>query len=124
MRAKLGVEAQIKRFQREARIQARGHSWKNLAKNLPVFCPCPGNLHKTKLKFNGLISLVEEISGVHNIESMVWSLLISLMQAYGEKEQISKKEICTIYLKNTRKLNAVGNAFAERETAIIKEISR
>lgn len=60
---------------------------KSLMKNMAVFCPCPENLLENNLKSNGLISLVQEISRLHNVESLAWLLLISLMQAYSEQKQ-------------------------------------
>ena len=38
------------------------------------------------------LSLTEEISGQSNIDSVVWLLVIILMQVYGEKVHMQQKE--------------------------------
>lgn len=51
-----------------------------------VFCSCPKNSRKTKLISNGLKSLEEVILRQHNMESMAWLLLITLMWIWKEKK--------------------------------------
>lgn len=51
-------------------------------------------LYEAKLKSNGLITLVEEISRQHNGESVEGLLLVIFMHIYNEKkQQIGQKEI-------------------------------
>lgn len=47
---------------------ARGQSCNILSKNMAVFCSSSGKLTESKCKRNGLISFVEEISGLHTVE--------------------------------------------------------
>lgn len=68
---------------------ARDYSWDTLAKTLVAFCPCK-NLLEAKLKNKGVISLVEEISRLSNVEFMVWLLLTTLQQVYSEKSKGAK----------------------------------
>lgn len=56
--------------------------------------PCHEILYEAKLKSNGLITLVEEISRQHNGESVEGLLLVIFMHIYNEKkQQIGQKEI-------------------------------
>lgn len=48
---------------------ARDYSCETLAKKVTVFCPCPKDFLKAKLKSTVLISLVEEILGQPRIGS-------------------------------------------------------
>lgn len=47
--------------------------------------PCHEILYEAKLKSNGLITLVEEISRQHNGESVEGLLLVIFMHIYNEK---------------------------------------
>lgn len=49
---------------------AIGHLCDILGKDLVAFYSCHKNLHEAELKSNRLFSLVDEISGRHNIESV------------------------------------------------------
>lgn len=61
------------------------------------FCPCLKNLLGAKLKSYGLILLAEEISRQSNNDSVTWSLGITLMKIYSEKEQTGQRETkCTM----------------------------
>lgn len=46
------------------------HSCDILGKDLFAFCSHHRNLHEDDLESNGLVSLLEEISGKYNIESV------------------------------------------------------
>lgn len=62
--------------------------------------PCHEILYEAKLKSNGLITLVEEISRQHNGESVEGLLLVIFMHIYNEKkQQIGQKEIkkCAVW---------------------------
>lgn len=55
---------------------------------MAAFCLCPKNLPEGKLKSNGQISLAEEVSRLHNIDSAGWVrglLLTLLMQVCSKK---------------------------------------
>lgn len=65
------------------------------AKNFDVVCPYPKDLHEAELKIN-VHSLVEEISGQYNGESLDWLLLITLSQFYNKKKQAGQKEIRSV----------------------------
>lgn len=58
-----------------------------LAKDVTSLCPCPKNLPEIKLKSYGLMALVEEISRKSSMDSVVWFLLVTLIQIYIEKKQ-------------------------------------
>lgn len=71
----------------------RDHSWDILAKTPVAFCHCK-NLLEAKLKNKGVISLVEEISRLSNVEFMVWLLLTTLLQVYSEKSKGQRECRC------------------------------
>ena len=51
---------------------------------------------------------------MHNIESVQCFLLISLMQAYNEKEQVRQKEKLVYSWENKRTLSITAKVGAER----------
>lgn len=66
------------------------------SKNAAVFCLCPENLLRDKLKSTGLVSL-SEFSRQTNLDcSMVISISLGLV--FNEKEQVGQKEKtkCTV----------------------------
>lgn len=81
------------------------HSCHILAKNIAYFCPWTKNFPEAKLKSNGLIPLVEEVSKQPDTDSVVWLLVMPLMQIYNEKEQAQhkRKEKCTVWKKKKYK---------------------
>ena len=60
-------------------------------------CSFPKTLLEAKLKSNGFISLVEEISRQTNIDSVTWLLLIALMQVYNKKKSKQGKKKYKMY---------------------------
>lgn len=54
-----------------------------LAKNIVVFSSCLKNLPEAKWKNFELIVLTKEISIQPNVDSIVWLLVITLMQVYN-----------------------------------------
>lgn len=82
-------------------------------KAVAVFWPCPKNLPEAKLKTNGQISLANEISRQHNIDSVGWILLVTLMQLYNEKEQA----------KQGKKLKRMYTLRRKRASESIMELS-
>lgn len=82
-----------------------------------VFCPNPIKLPAAKLKCNGLIYLVEEISTRQNDEPIMWwpgitfVLVLNAKRASrSEKQNMQFKE-----KKNSKKLNASATAWDRRE---------
>jgi hypothetical protein len=59
---------------------------------LPMFCSDPKNLTEVKLKNNELISLVKEISRQHNIESVVWLLIMTLHRSMMKNSKCNTKK--------------------------------
>ena len=62
-------------------------------KNVTAFCPCLKSLPEAKVKCFGLIPLKEEISKQFSADSVMWSLVLTLIKIYGEKKQASQGEI-------------------------------
>lgn len=56
------------------------------------------------MKSSGPASLVEEILGQHQMESLAWLLFISLMQVYNEKQQLGQKGNAQILEEKVRDL--------------------
>lgn len=81
---------------------ATDHSCEILAKEVAAFCPCMKNLSKIKLKSFRLMYLTEENSRQPKIDSMMWLLVVTLMQVYSEKRAGRAKRIikCTIWGEN------------------------
>lgn len=71
----------------------QGLSFYSLPENVAAFCPCLENLPEAKLKSFVLISLAEEILRQPYIDSVMWSLAITLIQIYNNQEQAGQKEI-------------------------------
>lgn len=69
--------------------------------------PCHENLYEAKLKSNGLITLVEEISRQHNGESVEGLLLVTFMQIYNGKKsnKLGKRneKMCSLEKKKEHK---------------------
>ena len=53
-------------------------------KKVAVFYTCPKSLTEVKEKSFGLILLAEEISKQLGIDSVVWLLMVTLMNTYNE----------------------------------------
>lgn len=70
----------------------RRHSCDIFSDKLAEMYPCHENLYEAKLKSNGLITLVEEISRQHNGESVEGLLLVTFMQIYNGKKATSWAE--------------------------------
>lgn len=66
---------------------------------LDAFCLCYKNLLEATLKSKGGISLVEDISRLHNVDSVVGLLLMTLLQVYSEKTKWGQKGIQMYHLK-------------------------
>ena len=64
-----------------------------LMKNVAVLGPCPKNLPEAKVKSFGLIPLEEEISKQPGIDSVIWLLVITLMEIYNEKKKAVQGKI-------------------------------
>lgn len=83
------------------------------------------NLCDTKFKSNELIDLMEKISRQTDTESVEMFLLITVIQIQCIKQgrKTYKMHVGEIKKNNTRNLDIIGKACAEREPVIIKEIS-
>lgn len=92
-----------------------------LAKNANAFCLCPKNLLGAKLKINGLISLVEEISTYSNINFAVWFLIITLMfwinsqpsRVYGSLLGQDKIRTTTLVFKESKEYRVLAIGVAQ-----------
>lgn len=91
----------------------RDFSCNILSNNMAALCPFPKNIPKAKLKSFRLIVLAEEISRQHNIDSVGWILLVTLMQLYNEKEQA----------KQGKKLKRMYTLRRKRASESIMELS-
>lgn len=63
--------------------------------NVGIFCSCPKNQPKDKLKSFRLMLLTEEILRLTRLTiqtDLVWLLVIILMQIYNEKKQTQKRD--------------------------------
>lgn len=82
---------------------------------MAAFYPCPKNLPEGKFK-SGFSYLMEKISRQHNVESVVWLLLIiNNACAVCKCDEISKMQ--------SGKGSAVSKALDKREIVILMEIS-
>lgn len=82
---------------------------------MTAFCLCL-KIPETKLKNNELIFLVEEISRQPNIGSVLWLLVVILMQVCRGKEQVEKSEIQNVQVKkkkSTREFKVGAKACTE-----------
>lgn len=61
------------------------------------------------MKSSGPASLVEEILGQHQMESLAWLLFISLMQVYNENQQLGRKGDAQILEEKARDLGKKGS---------------
>lgn len=61
------------------------------------------------MKSNGPASLVEEILGQHQMESLAWLLFISLMQVYNENQQLGQKGNVQILEEQAKDLGKKGS---------------
>lgn len=61
------------------------------------------------MKSSGPASLVEEIWGQHQMESLAWLLFISLMQVYNENQQLGWKGNAQILEEKARDLGNKGS---------------
>lgn len=87
---------------------------------MAAFYPCPKNLPEGKFK-SGLFYLMEKISRQHNVESVVWLLLIiNNACAVCKCDEISKMQSGE---ESAGKLKAVSKALDKREIVILMEIS-
>lgn len=69
------------------------HSCHSLANNIACFCLHTKNFPEAKLKSYGLISLAEEVQRQPDIDSVVWLLVMTLMQICNKKGQPEQKEM-------------------------------
>lgn len=60
---------------------------------MAAFCHFLKNFAEAKLKSNGLISLAEEVQRQPDIDSVVWLLVMTLMQICNKKGQPEQKEV-------------------------------
>jgi hypothetical protein len=74
-----------------------------------AFCPCltsplhkKRNLSEAKLKSFGLMTLAE-ISRQPNIDSVLWLLVVTLMQIYNEKEQAEHGKMQNVEFEEKKK---------------------
>ena len=82
----------------------RNSSCDILVKKVASFCPCPKSLPEAKVKSFGLIPLAEEISKQPSIDSVMWLLVLTLIEIYKEKEQAEQGKIFE-EKRSTRKWN-------------------
>lgn len=61
------------------------------------------------MKSSGPASLVEEILGQHQMESLAWLLFISLMQVYNENQQLGRKGNVQILEEKAKDLGKKGS---------------
>jgi hypothetical protein len=80
----------------------RGHSCDILVKNVVAFHPCPWCLPEPKVKRFGFHLLEDEISKQPSIDSVVCSLLLTLMKSYKEKEQAEQANIQNVQKEEKR----------------------
>lgn len=80
LRAVWTREAQLKKFQKGTIIAIELETFLHFCKECGFFLPLPWESAKTKLKCLELISFAEEISRQSNTDSIVWSLVIALVQ--------------------------------------------
>ena len=84
-----------------------------------LFVLCPKNLPGAKLKRFALTVLAEEISRQLNSDSVMWLLVITIMQTYTKKKQVGQKKIIT-YTQFKEK-GGSGNILLELRS-VFKEI--
>lgn len=68
---------------------------------MTAFCPCPKNLSKAKLK-SFRITALPEISKQVCIDSVMWLLVIILMQINYEKENAGQREIQNVLFEEKK----------------------
>ena len=77
------MDIKLKKFLRGTMLETRleiTHSI--LAKNIAAFCPGLKNIYEYQLRSSRLICL-KEVSRQPNIDSVIWLLVITLMQVYN-----------------------------------------
>lgn len=57
------------------------------------FCLFPKNLPEAKSKSFGVISFAEEISRQSTIDSVMWLLVVTVVQIYSEKKQAKQEKL-------------------------------
>lgn len=82
-----------------------------------LFCPNPIKLPAAKLKCNGLIYLVEEISPQQNDEPITWWPGITLVLVLNAKRasRSEKQNMQFGKKKNSKKLDVTAKAWDRRE---------
>lgn len=95
----------------------RDFSFSTLVKNVADLCPYPKNMPEAKLKCIEFNSLAKEISRQTNIDFDAWSLIITLMQNYNEKDHSGQTKIQNYSL---RKKGVMENLMLE-PTFTLKE---
>lgn len=97
-----------------------------MAKYLAAFvCPSLDKLRAEKLKCNGPISLVKEMSRLHNVHLMAKLLLVCGCRPTVKCKWAERSIKCAIWRgkKSTRKHNVVAKACAVREAVVVKGIA-
>lgn len=69
--------------------KSRDNSYDILTKTVAFFWLCPKILPEAKLKCFGLMILSEEISRQHDIDTVLWLLLVTHIQNYNKKKSLS-----------------------------------
>ena len=96
-----------------------------LAKDVVAFCPCPENKTTTTttkipvatLKSFEIMELAEEISRQPSIDSVMWLLVVTLMQIYNDKEQAEQGKIQNVPIEKKR-----SNRCIKKLSPVLKEI--
>lgn len=102
------VEAQFKGIQRGTIFLSTAKDlscdYYFFRKNIASFYPCPKNLPEAKLKSNGLIYLVVEISREPNIESVMWLSVITFNKSSMKNSKWGGKKYKTYSSERKRTL--------------------
>lgn len=86
------MDAQLKRFQRTVLATELETDLVIVSQRMWLLLPHPKNLPEAKLRSFGLISLAEETSMDSLKLTLLWLLVITLLQTFNGKEKWGKKK--------------------------------